>query len=97
MSRPVELLHDIVGVNQAGEQCYPFKGLAGPKLGHFSYTLQSDNTTFVAIDETELRRLVEAGAFNERGRIRMIPAGVATTSGAAALRVIRYKGRALPL
>ena len=97
MPHTVELLHDVVGINEAGDECHPFKGLAGAKLGYFSYTLQNDNTTFQAVGEPELRRMIEAGEFNDRGRVRMVPAGASSTAGAGALRVARYKGRRLPL
>ena len=97
MPRTLELLHDVVGINDDGALCHPFKGLAGAKSGCFSYTLNSDNTTFMPISEPDLRRMVESGNFNERGRIRMVPTGATTTSGAGALQVVRYKGRVLPL
>src|SRR5690348_17336074 len=97
MSPSVELLHDVIGMNESGDTCHPFKGLSGSKRGQFSYTLQNDNKTFRAVGEPELRRMIEAGEFNERGRVRMIPAGATRTSGAGALRVVSYKGRRLPL
>ena len=97
MPRTLEILDDVVGINEAGVECHPFKGLAGPKRGQFSYTFLNDNTTFKPVDEAELRRMIEAGDFNERGRVRMVPPGSASTSGAGALRVVRYKGRRLPL
>lgn len=97
MSR-LELIHDIIGINADGQICHPFKGLSGPKRGHFSYTLSTtDNTSFAAVAEPELRRMIESGEFNERGRVRMVPANATTTSGAGAMSVVRYKGRALPL
>ncbi|WP_285318478.1 hypothetical protein [Stenotrophomonas maltophilia group sp. Smal35] len=95
--RALELLYDIVGVNSAGVECHPFKGLVGAKVGKFSYTMNRDNTTFKGIDESVLRRMVESGDFNERGRIRMVSSGSTGTSGASALRVVSYRGRLLPL
>jgi len=97
MLRELELLEDIVGINEAGEDCHPFKALTGDKRGYFSYTLQSCNTTFKAIGESDLRRMIEAGDFNACGRVRMIPAGSLRTAGAGALRIVRYRGRRLPL
>lgn len=93
----LEFLSDVVGINEAGEECHPFKGIRGDKRGFYSFTLSSDNTTFTAISEPELRRRIEAGEFNSSGRVRMIPAGATSTSGAGALSVVRYKGRTLPL
>mgnify|MGYP007109773516 CR=1 FL=1 len=97
MSRTLELLFDVVGINNAGETCHPFKGVSGKKRGYFSYTLQTENTTFQAIAESDLLRMIEAGEFNERGRVRMVSAGATGTAGAGALRVVSYKGRRLPL
>jgi hypothetical protein len=97
MSAALELLEDIVGINEAEELCHPFKGVRGDKRGYFSYTLSNDNTKFAAIGELDLRRMVESGEFNERGRIRMVPAGASSRAGAGGLSVFSYKGRVLPL
>lgn len=71
----IEILRDVVGMNNSGEECHPFKGVRGTKKGFYSFTLDSDNSTFKPISEAELRRRIEAGEFNHRGRIRMVPAG----------------------
>lgn len=97
MSR-LELIPDIIAINKDGEACHPFKGLIGPKCGYFNYTLSTtDSTSFVAISDLELRHMIEDGEFNERGRVRMVPANATSTSGASALSVGRYMGRVLPL
>lgn len=89
----LELIHDIVGINDAGQKCHPFKGVRGEKKGFYSFTFSSDNTTFRPITETELRKKIEDSDFNEVGRIRMIPAGETKTSGAGALSVFTYLGK----
>ena len=66
MSPTLELLYDISGINEAGDECHPFKALIGAKRGFFSYTFQSDNTTFAPIGEEELRYLVEVGECDQR-------------------------------
>lgn len=92
-----ELLEDIVGINAAGEVCHPFKGVRGTKRGHFSFTLSNDNTSFQGATEALLRRMIAAGDFDYTGRIRMVPVGAKSTSGAGALRVVKYRGKKLPL
>jgi hypothetical protein len=89
----LDLIIDIVGYNDAGETCHPFKGKQGSKKGFYSYTLSSDNLTFDPITETELRNKIEGGEFNGAGRIRMIPLGTTKTSGAGALSVHSYLGK----
>lgn len=93
----IELLKDVVGTKMAGVERHPVKGIDGDKFGFFSYTFSSDNSTFQPVTEAELRRMIEAGEFNTRGRVRMVPANATTTGGARGLRVRSYKGRQLPL
>ena len=92
-----EVIVDIVGKNEAGETCHPFKGVRGEKKGFFSYTFLSDNKSFVPTTESELRKKIEAGEFNSRGRIRMIPPGAKSTTGAGALSLVSYKGKKVPI
>lgn len=92
-----ELLEEVVGINDAGEVCHPFTGVLGGKTGLFSYTMLSDNTTFKGINAASLRRKIEAGEFNYKGRIRMIPKRAISTSHAGALRVVSYMGKKLPI
>ncbi len=89
----IEILEDVVGINDDGLECHPFKGLRGDKKGYFSYTLSTDNTTFRPATELQLRKLIEDGEFRDKGRIRMVPKGSATTGGAGALKVQKYNGR----
>ena len=89
----LDLINDVVGYNDAGEKCHPFKGKQGSKKGFYSYTFSSDNSTFKPITETELREKIETGEFNGRGRIRMIPKETTKTSGAGALSVHSYLGK----
>ena len=91
----LDLIYDIVGYNDAGQKCHPFKGKRGSKKGFYSYTLLNDNKTFQPITETELRKKIEDGNFTGVGRIRMIPEGNTETSGAGALSVHSYLGKRL--
>lgn len=93
----IEFIEDIVGKNAAGLVCHPYKYLQGEKKGFFSYTFENDNKTFKAVGEEELRAMIEAGKFNERGRIFMLPAGSVNVDRNGALRVVRYQGRLLPI
>lgn len=93
----IEMIEDIIGQNAAGLVCHPYKYLQGAKKGCFSYTFENDNKTFKAVTEEELRALIEAGRFNERGRIFMLPAGSVNVDRNGALRVVRYKGQLLPI
>lgn len=94
----IEMIREIVGINKNGEICHPFKGISGAKRGKYSYTLSTkDNNSFIAIDEAGLRRMIESGEFNDKGRVRMIPASAKSSSGAGALSIKQYMGRLLPL
>lgn len=89
----LEIIEDIIGINYDGLECHPFKGVKGDKKGFFSYTLSADNTTFKPVNETQLRKLIEDGEFQNKGRIRMIPKGATSTGGAGALKVQKYNGK----
>lgn len=93
----IEVIEDIIGKNEAGLVCHPYKYLRGEKKGFFSYTFENDNKTFKAVTEADLRKMIEAGMFNDRGRIFMLPAGSLTVKYNGALRVTRYKGELLPI
>lgn len=93
-----ELLEDVVGVNQAGLVCHPYKLTRGDKAGQYSYTLETcNNLNYIGVDEAGLRSLIESGAFNEKGRIRMLPAGYLVGAVGNALSVRRYQGKLLPI
>ncbi|WP_060482686.1 hypothetical protein [Pseudomonas sp. NBRC 111119] len=92
------LLEDVIGVNQAGQVCHPYKLTRGNKAGQYSYTLETDNNlNYIGVDEAGLRSLIESGAFNEKGRIRMLPAGYQAGAVGNALSVRRYQGKLLPI
>lgn len=93
----LELLEDVIGINEAGLVCHPYKYQRGSKKGCFSYTFKTDNKSFQGIEEAGLRALIEDGQFNDVGRIFMVPAGSKNTDGHGALNVIRYKGVRLPI
>ena len=93
----IEMIEDIIGKNAAGLVCHPYKYLQGKKKGFFSYTFERDNKTFKGVTEEDLRAMIEAGKFNERGRIFMLPAGSTIVNRNGALRVVRYKGQLLPI
>ncbi|MDU8541395.1 hypothetical protein [Pseudomonas syringae group sp. J248-6] len=93
----LEVIEDVIGINEAGLVCHPYKFQRGPKKGRFSFTLKSDNKSFEGIDEKTLRSLIEDGHFNETGRIFMVPAGCISVRHHAALNVRRYKGDLIPL
>jgi hypothetical protein len=93
-----EMLVDIVGMNREGLICHPYRLTKGDKAGKYSYTLQTDNNlNYIGIDEDGLRGLVEAGAFDEKGRIRMLPANPRPGVSGNALSVVSYRGKPLPL
>ncbi|PYD18414.1 hypothetical protein DND47_04545 [Pseudomonas syringae pv. syringae] len=93
----LEVIEDVIGLNEAGLVCHPYKFQRGPKKGLFSFTLEADNKSFEGIDEKTLRSLIEGGLFNEKGRIFMVPAGCINVRHHGALNVHRYKGDLLPL
>ncbi|PCM49096.1 hypothetical protein CP335_13545 [Pseudomonas fluorescens] len=93
----LEMLEDVIGINEAGLVCHPYKYQRGPKKGRFSYTFKNDNKSFQGIDEAGLRVLIEDGQFNDAGRIFMLPSGSTNVEGHGALNVIRYKGELLPI
>jgi hypothetical protein len=97
LASSLALLTDVVGINDDSIVCHPYLGLTRSKRGYYSFTLSNDNKTFAPISEADLRRKIESGEFNDRGRIRMVPFGSTAVSGAGAMRVVRYNGRLLPL
>ena len=93
----LDILEDVIGINEAGLVCHPYKYQRGPKKGLFSYTFKNDNKSFKGIDEAGLRALIENGQFNDNGRIFMVPSGSKNVERHGALNVIRYKGIPLPI
>lgn len=93
-----EFLEEVVGFHQNGVKCHPYKGLRGPKKGKFSYTLKTDdNTDFQAATASELIKMIEEGAFDTKGRIRMLPLDAQYSKFNSALSVVSYSGQNLPL
>lgn len=90
----LDLKKGIIGLNDDGETCHPYKCIEGDKAGFYSYTLSSNNKTFKPATKSKLREMIEAGDFQSGGRIRMIPLGT-TRTGAGAMKVQSYTGRAV--
>lgn len=92
----IKKLTDIVGRNNAGETCHPYQLTHKPHTGLYSYSFEG-NDSYKYGDETELRKLIEAGKFNSRGTIRMVPATDDTLKRAGAMSVHKYREKLLPL
>ncbi|MBA1195584.1 hypothetical protein G7011_00455 [Pseudomonas plecoglossicida] len=93
-----KLFEEVIGINTAGLVCHPYKLVKGEKAGKYSYTLETDNNlNFIGTDEAGLRALIEAGEFDTKGRVRMLPAGAPPGTAGNALSVRRYKGKLLPI
>lgn len=92
-----EFLKDVVGINDDNTHCHPYKQTVKGQKGKFSYTFESHNQGFKPATAQELIALIEGGQFDEKGRIRMLPPGSTNTKKNGALRVVLYKGQALPL
>jgi hypothetical protein len=98
MTNSIETLSDIVGLNESGKKCHPFKGRVGAHIGKFHINFKKhNNRSFAAVNEDILRSLIEDGEFNDKGTIRMIAKDAKYTGGASALRPRLYKGKKLPL
>lgn len=92
----LKLITDIVGKNSSGETCHPYQFKRPPHTGLYSYSFDG-NDNYQYCDEAELRKLIEAGKFNTRGRIRMVPTGDDTLKRSGAMSVQKYKDMFLPL
>lgn len=92
----IKKLTDIVGRNIAGETCHPYQLTRKPHAGLYSYSFEG-NDGYQYCDESELRKLIEAGKFNSRGTIRMVPKGDETLKRSGAMSVHKYKDTFLPL
>ncbi|WP_122432085.1 HNH endonuclease [Pseudomonas viridiflava] len=95
MSR-FEFLLEVVGVNEEGTHCHPYKQTIRGQKGKFSYSFKIHNRDFIPATEEELIALIEEGAFDNQGKIRMLPLDSENTKRNGAMRVAYYKGRKLP-
>lgn len=89
-------LTDIIGLNRNGQKCHPYQLQRHPHAGQYSYSFDG-NDAYQYCSETELRKMIEAGKFNSKGTIRMVPAGEDTLKRAGAMSVNKYKGKFLPV
>ncbi|WP_223513242.1 HNH endonuclease [Pseudomonas sp. GL-B-19] len=96
MSR-FEFLEDVVGVNDDGTHCHPYKHTVRKQKGKFSYSFETHNKDFIPASAEELIALIEDGRFDENGKIRMLPPDSTNTKNNGAMRVAFYKGQKLPL
>jgi len=92
----LKLIADIVGRNSSGEICHPYQFTRKPHAGLYSYSFEG-NQEYQYCDEAELRKLVEAGRFNSKGTIRMVPKEDVNLKRSGAMSVLKYKDKFLPL
>ena len=91
-----EFLYDVVGVNDDGIECHPYKQVVAGQKGKFSYSFESHNRDFKPATTAELISLIEDGKFDGKGKIRMLPPNSQNTKNNGAMRVAFYKGRTPP-
>lgn len=92
----IKKLTDIIGKNNDGQTCHPYQYTRAPHHGLYSYSFDG-NDAYQYGDEAELRKLIEAGKFNSKGTIRMVPATDDTLKRAGAMSVQKYRDKFLPL
>jgi len=95
MSR-YEFLEDVVGLNDDDIHCHPYKHTVRGLKGKFSYSFEAHNRDFIPASAQELIALIEAGRFDETGKIRMLPPNSTNTKNNGAMRVAFYKGQKPP-
>jgi hypothetical protein len=91
-----EFLYDVVGINDDGIECHPYKQTVAGQKGRFSYSFESHNRGFKPATATDLIALIEDGRFDQKGKIRMLPPDSKNTGNNGAMRVAFYKGQELP-
>jgi hypothetical protein len=91
-----EFLEEVVGINAVGEHCHPYKHTVNGEPDKFSYSFESHNKNFKAATAKQLIELIEEGAFNGQGKIRMLPPDSKNTKKNGAMSVALYKGQPLP-
>lgn len=92
----LKLITDIVGKNSSNETCHPYQLTRKTHAGLYSFSFDG-NDAYQYGDEAELRKLIEAGKFNSKGTIRMVPATDDTLKRAGAMSVQKYRDKFLPL
>jgi len=91
-----EFLEDVVGINDHGTHCHPYKHTVRKQKGKFSYSFETHNKDFIPASAEELIALIEDGRFDETGKIRMLPPDSTNTKNNGAMRVAFYKGQKPP-
>ena len=91
-----EFLNDVVGINDEGVHCHPYKQTVAKQKQMFSYSFETHNRGFKPATAEELIALIEEGRFDEKGKIRMLPPDSTNTEKNGAMRVAFYKGRKPP-
>ena len=91
-----EFLEDVIGVNEEGTFCHPYKHTVRGLKGKFSYSFETHNRDFIPATAQELIALIEGGRFDETGKIRMLPPDSTNTKNNGAMRVAFYKGQKPP-
>jgi len=91
-----EFLEDVVGINDEGIHCHPYKHTVAKQKHSFSYSFETHNRGFKPATTEELIALIEEGRFDKKGKIRMLPPDSTNTDKNGAMRVEFYKGRKSP-
>lgn len=91
-----EFLVDVVGINEEGTHCHPYKQTVRGQKEKFSYSFEAHNRGFIPATAEELIALIEGGRFDDAGKIRMLPLDSEDTKKNGAMRVAYYKGQTLP-
>lgn len=91
-----EFLEDVVGINDEGIHCHPYKHTVAKQKHRFSYSFETHNRGFKPATTEELIALIEEGRFDNKGKIRMLPPDSTNTDQNGAMRVAYYKGKKSP-
>lgn len=76
-----------------GVRVYPYRTERGPKAGLFDVSWSGKTDEFVGVSEEELLARMRAGAFAERGTVRMLPLDPAPGEQRNAYAPAFYKGQ----
>ncbi|MFR0673122.1 HNH endonuclease [Enterobacterales bacterium AW_CKDN230030176-1A_HGKHYDSX7] len=91
-----EFLDDVVGINDEGIRCHPYKHTVAKQKHRFSYSFETHNRGFKPATAEELIAMIENGQFDKKGKIRMLPPDSTNTKKNGAMRVEIYKGKNSP-